>query len=66
MIKFGYRLVIIFLFLYGLSHFPRLIEIFVLLFQVVGGTIIRLAEHQPLFLAVGVLFIYGLGHAKSQ
>jgi len=32
----------------------------------VGGTIIRLAEHQPLFLAVGVLFIYGLGHAKSQ
>lgn len=66
MIKLGFRLVIILLFLYVLSQFPGIIEVFVLLFQVVGGTIVRLIEHQPLFFAVGFLFIYGLGNAKSQ
>lgn len=65
MINIGFRLVIIFFFLYVLSQFPGIIEVFVLLFQVVGGYIVKLIEQQPLFFALGLLFIYGLGKAKQ-
>lgn len=65
MINIGFRLVIILFFLYVLSQFPGIIEVFVLLFQVVGGYIVKLIEQQPLFFALGLLFIYGLGKAKQ-
>jgi hypothetical protein len=65
MIKLGFQLVVILLFLYILSQFPGIIEVFVLLFQAVGGYIYLLIKQQPLFFALGFLFIYGLGKAKQ-
>ena len=65
MIKLGFRFVIILLFLYVLSQFPGIIEVFVLLFQAVGGYIYLLIKQHPLFFALGFLFIYGLGKAKQ-
>ena len=65
MIKLGIRLFVILLFLFVLSQFPGIIEIFVLLFQAVGGYIIALIDQEPLFFAVGFLFIYGLSRARA-
>jgi hypothetical protein len=65
MIKLGIRLFVILLFLFVLSQFPGIIEIFVLLFQAVGGYIIALIDQEPLFFAVGFLFIYGLARSRA-
>jgi hypothetical protein len=41
-------------------QFPDIVEIFVLMFQVIGMYIIRLIEVEPIAFAVGFLIIYGL------
>ncbi len=66
MINLAIRLFIILLILYVLSQFPGIIEVFVLLFQSVGGYTLALIEHHPLFFALGFLFIYGLGRARAS
>jgi hypothetical protein len=66
MINFATRLFVIFLILYVLSQFPGIIEVFVLLFQAVGGYALALIEYHPLFFAIGFLFIYGLGRPRSS
>lgn len=65
MIKLATRLFVILLFLYVLSQFPGIIDVFVLLFQAVGGYALALIDQHPLMFALGFLFIYGLGRAKA-
>jgi hypothetical protein len=65
MIKLATRLFVILLFLFVLSQFPGIIDVFVLLFQAVGGYALALIDQHPLMFALGFLFIYGLGRAKA-
>jgi len=65
MIKLATRLFVILLFLFVLSQFPGIIDVFVLLFQAVGGYALALIDQHPLFFALGFLFIYGLGRART-
>jgi hypothetical protein len=65
MIKLGTRLFVILLFLFLLSQFPGIIDVFVLLFQAVGGYTLALIDQEPIFFAVGFLLIFGLAKAKA-
>lgn len=65
MINLATRLFVILLFLFVLSQFPGIIEVFIMLFQAVGGYALAIIDQQPLMFALGFLFIYGLGRART-
>jgi hypothetical protein len=65
MINLATRLFVILLILFVLSQFPGIIQIFIMLFQAVGGYAIAVARENPLMFALGFLFIYGLGRARA-
>mgnify|MGYP001115352783 CR=1 FL=1 len=59
------RLFALGLLIFLLSQFPGIIDVFVLLFQLVGGYAIKLIQEAPIFFAVGFLLIYGLNKSKA-